>query len=111
MNRADVARRGTPVRVAGGTWPGAQTGDSARRQGTRSDTAVDPAAGGRFERPAAPAAPVEAGATKRRCRGWVVRRALVAADLLGIALAFALAEAVFGAGGAQGPIHRLPEIA
>lgn len=39
------------------------------------------------------------GGLKRR--GWLVRRALVAADLFGLSVAFATASAVFGVGGAH----------
>jgi len=40
----------------------------------------------------------EPGTHSGRRRGWVVRRALAAADIAGITLAFVLAEALIGAG-------------
>jgi len=40
----------------------------------------------------------ETGPSGARRRGWVIRRALAAADLIGLSLAFILAEAVVGGG-------------
>src|SRR2546425_13326505 len=45
------------------------------------------------------------GHRSARRRGWLVRRALVLADALGLVLAFLLAELVFGGKGAQGPFN------
>lgn len=44
-----------------------------------------------------------------RRRGWLVRRLLLLADVAGLALGFALAEAILG-GGAEGRLHEWNEI-
>lgn len=45
-----------------------------------------------------------------RRRGWIVRRALLAADVAGLASAFVVAQLVFGAdGGGDNPLSRLEE--
>ena len=46
----------------------------------------------------------EPGTHSGRRRGWVVRRALAAADIAGITLAFVLAEALIGAGVSAGRV-------
>jgi exopolysaccharide biosynthesis polyprenyl glycosylphosphotransferase len=43
-------------------------------------------------------------------RGWLVRRLLLVADLVGLVLAFALAEAIQGTGAADGRLHEWKEI-
>ena len=45
------------------------------------------------------------GHRSARRRGWLVRRALVLADALGLVLAFLFAELLFGGKGAQGPFN------
>ena len=49
------------------------------------------------------------GHRSARRRGWLVRRALVFADALGLVLAFLCAELVFGTRGAQGPFNTSTE--
>jgi exopolysaccharide biosynthesis polyprenyl glycosylphosphotransferase len=44
-----------------------------------------------------------------RRRGWLVRRALAVSDALGLTLAFAFAELVFGGGGTRGPLNTSTE--
>src|SRR5207245_11134595 len=48
-------------------------------------------------------------ATVRR-RGWLMRRILLAADTLGLCLAFGIMELLFGSHGSPDPIHLTDEI-
>jgi exopolysaccharide biosynthesis polyprenyl glycosylphosphotransferase len=49
------------------------------------------------------------GHRSARRRGWLVRRALVLADVLGLVLAFLFAELLFGSTGVQGPFNTSTE--
>lgn len=91
------------------SWAARRRTVGARGEGSRNGTRLTSTLENGAEAPPAasqtPVPPAErraraiAGAERLRRRGWLVRRMLVLADLLGLLLAFVLAQAIFGGGG------------
>jgi exopolysaccharide biosynthesis polyprenyl glycosylphosphotransferase len=55
--------------------------------------------------------PIPSGRSRRHNRGWLMRRALLAADIIGVAVAFTATEAIFGSRGSPDTVDLPAEIA